>query len=196
MALLSKLRPRSALSSRSDAELLHLTAEKGDRDAFSVFYRRHQDAVLAFVVGALQDRDLAQDVAAEVFAIAFSKVDRFDPELGNGRQWLFGIGRVAMLARARKSGQEAAMRRRLGDKDRATGEFEAAEARVDSSLSTVVAGLDSLSRRERDAVVARVVEERGYAEIAEREHATEVVVRQRVSRGLRKLARLISGEPR
>jgi len=57
---------------------------------------------------------LAQDLVAESFAIAFSKVDRFDPERGDGRQWLFGIARIAMLARLREGGVECAARRRLG----------------------------------------------------------------------------------
>jgi len=45
-------------------------------------------------------------------------------------------------------------------------------------------------------VISRVLEERDYSDIAEREQSSEVVVRQRVSRGLRKLARVVEREPR
>lgn len=196
MPLIRTFRSRPKLVDMSDAELLRLTDEKGDRDAFDVFYRRHQQAVLMFIAGSLRDSDLAQDIAAEVFAIALSKVDHFDPALGNGRQWLFGITRVAMLARARKGGRETAAQRRLHGARGEADDLEAAEARIDSSLSPLVAGLDELSQRERDAVVARVLEERDYAEIAQCQESSEVVVRQRVSRGLRKLARFVSGESR
>ncbi len=189
--------PPSGLTAKSDAELLRLTRDRIDPEAFGEFYRRHQGALIQFLARQTRDRDLAQDLVAESFAIAFSKVDRFDPERGDGRQWLFGIARIAMLARLREGGVERAARRRLGrsetDDDAV---LEAAEARIDSSTSQLVAGLDRLSEREREAVISRVLEEREYSDIARRERSSEVVVRQRVSRGLRKLARSVGRDSR
>jgi RNA polymerase sigma-70 factor (ECF subfamily) len=49
------------------------------------------------------------------------------------------------------------------------------------------AALAGLPDALRDAVVARVVEEREYPEIAAQMRCSELVVRQRVSRGLRAL---------
>lgn len=174
---------------KSDAELVRLTRERIDSDAFGELYRRHQVALIRFVARQVRDRELAQDLVAESFAIAFSKVDRFDPDRGDVRQWLFGIARIAILARLREGGVERAVRCRLGHSETdGDAMLESAEARIDSSTSRVVAGLSRLSDRERDAVVLRVLEERDYSEIARREQSSEVVVRQRVSRGLRKLA--------
>lgn len=184
------------MKTRSDAELLRLTRERIDPDAFGEFYRRHQVALIQFVARQISDREMAQDLVAESFAIAFSKVDRFDPTRGEARHWLFGIARIAMLARLREGGVERAARRRLGRAEVDSDALEAAEARIDSSLSEVVAGLGQLPDRERDAVISRILEEREYSEIARLEQATEVVVRQRVSRGLRKLARLATRDSR
>ncbi|MGH2858758.1 MAG: RNA polymerase sigma factor, partial [Solirubrobacteraceae bacterium] len=47
--------------------------------------------------------------------------------------------------------------------------------------------LDELPATQRDAVLARVVDERPYAEIAAEMRCSELLVRQRVSRGLRTL---------
>ena len=55
-------------------------------------------------------------------------------------------------------------------------------------------GTAELPPAEREAVVARVIEERDYDEIAAATGATPAAVRQRVSRGLAKLARLGRGE--
>lgn len=185
------------LTAKSDAELLRLTRDRIDAEAFGEFYRRHQRALIQFLARQTCDRDLAQDLVAESFAIAFSKIDRFDPERGDGRPWLFGIARIAMLARLREGGVEHAARQRLDHPDvDDAAVLEAAEARIDSSTSHVVAGLERLSDRERDAVISRVLEEREYSDIARRERSSEVVVRQRVSRGLRKLARVVPREPR
>lgn len=186
---------RSDPPGRSDTELLRLTRERADVDAFGEFYRRHQGALAEFFIRQTADGELAQDLVAESFAIAFSKVDRFDPGRGEARQWLFGIARIALLARRREGGADRAIQARL-EGAALNGEhlLDAVEARLDSAASTVVAGLGQLSAPEREAVVSRVVEEREYVEIAHRQSTSEVAVRQRVSRGLRKLARLVGRE--
>jgi DNA-directed RNA polymerase specialized sigma24 family protein len=102
-----------------------------------------------------------------------------------------------MLARVREGGVELAARRRFGRSEtNDDAALEAAEARIDSSTSQVVAGLDQLSDRERDAVISRVLEEQEYSDIARHEQASELVVRQRVSRGLRKLASVVARDSR
>ena len=53
----------------------------------------------------------------------------------------------------------------------------------------------TLPPAQRDAVLARVVDERPYAEIAQEMQCSELLVRQRVSRGLRALRAHIQ-EPR
>jgi RNA polymerase sigma factor (sigma-70 family) len=182
-----------SLDEMSDADLLKLASERADSGAFGAFYRRHQDSLRAFLIHHTRNPDVAQDLVAESFAVAYSKADRFDPARGDGRQWLFGIARIAMLANNRIGGVESATRRKIGVSTRGyTDEaWDHAEARVDSSMSEVVGGLRELGRDEREAVVARVIEDREYADIAQRQNVSEAAVRQRVSRGLRKLEKLV-----
>lgn len=189
-------RRRQAKDAMSDAELLALTAARDDSEAFGVFYRRHQEVLTAFLIRQTRDPDVTQDLVAESFAIAYSKAARFDPSRGDGRRWLFGIARIAMLANNRVGGVEDAARRKVGIATRGYSDeaWELAEARVDSSMSGLVAGLDGLSDEERGAVVARVLQDRGYAEIARMQDTSEDAVRQRVSRGLRKLGKLVGRE--
>lgn len=186
-------RRRQAKDAMSDAELLKLTAQRDDSEAFGVFYRRYQDTLTAFLIHHTRNPDLAQDLVAESFAIAYSKAGRFDPTRGDGRRWLFGIARIAMLASNRLGGIEDATRIKVGMTTRGYSDeaWDLAEARVDSSMSDVVAGLGDLSEEERDAVVARVIQDRGYAEIARTQDVSEDAIRQRVSRGLRKLGKLV-----
>jgi DNA-directed RNA polymerase specialized sigma24 family protein len=68
-------------------------------------------------------------------------------------------------------------------------------------MEPLVLGDDALARiaalpaDQREAVVGRVVEERGYDELAARLECSESVVRQRVSRGLRAMRARIEEEP-
>jgi RNA polymerase sigma-70 factor (ECF subfamily) len=72
--------------------------------------------------------------------------------------------------------------------------LERVEELLDAEAGRYTNGAAALPPAEREAVVARVVEERNYDEIAASTGATPAAVRQRVSRGLAKLARLGRGE--
>lgn len=56
-------------------------------------------------VRVVGERDLAEEVVAETFVRAWRSADRFDPELGSLRTWLFAILRNVAIdaARARSS---------------------------------------------------------------------------------------------
>jgi RNA polymerase sigma factor (sigma-70 family) len=174
----------------SDDELLRGTA--GDREAFGEFYDRHVRAVL----GELRRRGLrideALDLTAEVFAAALIASRRYRPGEAPARAWLLGIARNKLAHRNRRAATESAARRRLG-MARLTYSDEALE-RVDELLDAegrlYTNGTAQLPPAEREAVVARVIEERDYEEIAAASGASQAAIRQRVSRGLAKLARL------
>jgi RNA polymerase sigma factor (sigma-70 family) len=183
---------------RADAQLLALTSGYANAEAFGVFYERHQRALLSFLWHRTGSFEAAEDLAAEAFSIALREVASYDPRRGNARAWLFGIARIAMLSSYRQRAAEDDGRRQMELTLRAYGDaaWEEAEARFDASLSEFVDGLAQLSQVEREAVVARVLEEHGYAEIARTQSASEAAIRQRVSRGLRHLgAQVRAREP-
>jgi len=170
-----------------DAALLELTPRVPQ--AFGVFFARHQDAVVAFLTRQTGSREVAAEVAAETFAVLFEAVDRFDRRRGDARGWLFGVARITMLASLRNQRAEDTARRRLGVTVLGHSEeaWDEVESRLDAALPGLLAGVDALPRAERNAVLARVVEERDYADIADSEHANEAAIRQRVRRGLARL---------
>ena len=167
----------------SDEQLLAAAVE--DEEAFAVFYARFERPVVGFFFRAVGRGDLAADLTAEVFAAALESLERFDPKLGDAGAWLFGIARN-LLARSRERGRvEDRARQRMGMGVLALDDeaIEQIEASVDSGEGalTLLAGLPD---EQRDAVVARVLHERGYQDIAGELQCSPSVVRKRVSRGL------------
>jgi RNA polymerase sigma-70 factor (ECF subfamily) len=173
---------------RSDEELLAHSAS-GDEQAFAVFFDRHLAAVTAYFRVRVAEPELAYDLAAETFAALVVAADRFDAARGSGAGWLFGIARNKLLESLRSGRVEAAARRKLGvepqllDDDDLRRVEELARTGA-SALDRLVAGLPEA---QRVAVIARVVDERPYAEIAAELGCSEMVVRQRVHRGLARL---------
>ena len=161
----------------SDAELLQAIA-RCDGEAFAVFYRRYLPRVVGYLVRETGDHELAADLAAEVFAAALVGARRYKATHESALPWLLGIARNTLGASRRRGRVEARARRRLGFEPVA---FEEPDLdRTDELLA-------SLPAAERDAVRARVVEERTYASIAAELLCSELVVRKRVSRGLARL---------
>ena len=66
-------------------------------------------------------------------------------------------------------------------------DLERVHAIVDEGRGEVSVLIESLPEHEREALHARIVDERDYAEIAEQLCCSELVVRKRVSRGLGRL---------
>jgi RNA polymerase sigma-70 factor (ECF subfamily) len=64
-----------------------------------------------------------------------------------------------------------------------------------ADVGAAESALAALPTDQRDAVLARVVHERSYAEIAEQMRCSELLVRQRVSRGLRALRKQMEEAP-
>jgi RNA polymerase sigma-70 factor (ECF subfamily) len=166
-----------------------------DRAAFAVFYERHERDVLGFFGAVTRRPELAADLTAETFAAALGGVSRFDPDRGNARMWLFGIARNLLAASARRGRVDSAARRRIGLDPLIlrAHHIELIEELVAAEGDAIVAAwLADLPADEAQALRARVLDEREYADIASDLRCSEAVVRKRVSRGLGRLRRRMS----
>ena len=74
-----------------------------DETGIRAAYAAHAGEMLGFAMRSLNDRGLAEEAVQETFVRAWRFGDRFDPELGTVRGWLFAILRhvVIDIARAR-----------------------------------------------------------------------------------------------
>jgi RNA polymerase sigma factor (sigma-70 family) len=185
-----------ASSELSDHALLAATAD--DPEAFGYFYRRHVSAVVALLLHRTRDAERALDLTAEVFVAALEGSHRYNPARGPARAWLFGIARNVLADSYRDRAAAERARRRLGLEPLVfeDSELERAEQLIDLDrqgawFSVLV---DDLPESERAAVTARVIQEQDYADIASQQGVSEQAVRQRVSRGLARLARLNRGD--
>lgn len=173
----------------SDAELLARTSE--DPRAFECFYLRHERLVLGFLMSRTRSAELAADLAAETFAGLLEAADRFDPTRLGGASavpWVLSVARYTLYASVRRGIVADEARRRLECEPLVLD--DTALARVEEIGSTnpyLLDLLDDLPAGVRDAVAARILDERDYPQIAADLGCSELVVRKRVSRGLSRL---------
>jgi RNA polymerase sigma-70 factor (ECF subfamily) len=183
----------------SDAEMLRVSRD--EPEAFGAFYERHAEAILRYFARRTLDPEAAAELTAETFAEAFASRRRFRDQGRGGLVWLYGIGRHLLSRYFRTGAVDAKARRRLGMPDRgiSDSDYERIEELIDFEQvgRAIASAFTLLSEEQREALTLRVVEGRPYAEVAEQLSCTEQTARARVSRGLRRLARVLDvpGQP-
>ena len=180
----------------TDAELLSQT--KDDAEAFAVFYERWEGPILAYLLRRTRDPEVAVDLSGEVFASALGAAHRFIGDArGSAAAWIFTIARNTLLTSIRRGQVEEQARRRLAYWEPvALSDVDLdAIAALESDGPALMAALAQLPARQRDAIHARILEERPYDEIADQLQCSELVVRKTVSRGLQALRSTVDWQP-
>ncbi len=183
------------MRARTDDELMVATPR--DPDAFAELYRRHHPVLASYFLRRTRSPDWAADLTAETFAAALQRARRFDPDKGTALMWLFGIANRELATALEKGAVATRARRRLRI-PRETLDDEALERVVEVAAAAegrLVALMEQLPPDQREAVRARDLDDRDYAEIASAGDASEAVIRKRVSRGLASLRRRIPEDP-
>ena len=143
-------------------------------------YAAHAAELYGFAVRSLGDAGLAEEAVQETFLRAWRAGDRFDPQLGSLRTWLFAILRnvVIDLGRAR------AVRPGVAD-----GGIEPSVEPFDEALLSwqVEEALRRIGDQHRRVLVETYYRGRPYAEIAKELGVPEGTVKSRVYYGLRAL---------
>jgi RNA polymerase sigma factor (sigma-70 family) len=171
-------------SFETDGDDALLRSAPRDAAAFAAFYRRYERAVLAYFYRQTGDPELAADLTAEVFAGALVACDRYRPGPAPASAWLFGIAQHKLVSSRRRGRVEDRARRRLRMDPIELDDEDLERIEREASAGAVLAMLEQLPEDQREAVRARILDERPYDEIALRLDCSPAVVRKRVSRGL------------
>jgi len=153
-----------------------LTRERDVREA----YAAHATELYGFAVRSLADSGLAEEAVQETFLRAWRAGERFDPEIGSLRTWLFAILRnvVIDLGRAR------AARPRVAE-----GGIEPSTEPFDDALLSwqIEEAMRRIGEQHRQVLVETYYRGRPYAEVAAELGVPEGTVKSRVYYGLRAL---------
>jgi len=172
-----------------------LQVRGGDRRAFEALFRRYTPPLVNFLARMVPERDRAEELAQEVFLRIYQARDRYEPK-ARFSTWMFSIAHNLALNELNRSYRKR--ERPLEDPvvERMEDPQPGVEERLEGMrrVQAVERGLAELPERQRAALLLRVEQGLGYAEIGEVMGATSASVKSLIHRareGL--LARL--GEP-
>ncbi len=170
-----------------DSELI-ARARTGDRDALDALVARHYDDCWRYALRLLGERADAEDAVQETFMRAIAALPHYQ-EHQRFRGWLFTIlvnqCRNAAIARRRRL-----QRFSLLGSEVAAGPHSAITPApiADDALAHALAQLDPL---QREAVLLKLGEGMGYAELSQVTGASESALKMRVKRGCERLRTLL-----
>ncbi len=169
----------------TDAQLMERLRDDATGDALRALYRTYAGELLGFALNALGERGAAEEIVQEVFTRAWRHAERYDPDRGSVRTWLYQIARHAIIDMRRRASARPAL---------ASGEqplLEAASTRdsIEQAMLgwQVAAALERLTPEHRQMI--RLAHFQGLAvrEIAEKCNLPVGTVKSRTWYALRSL---------
>ncbi len=164
----------------TDEELMK-AYQNGSEDAFRVLFARHSPKVYGFLVSRLKDRAQADDVFQNTFLKLHQTRSHYDPAFPFS-PWLFTVCKSVMLDFLRKQ------KRVLED------ELDESQMVVPDTIPNFVIDLGSLPRQQQQVIDLRFKEDLSFEEIAKRIETSPTNARQILSRGIKRLRQMSSGE--
>ena len=165
----------------SETQLVQ-AAQNGHLESFGALYKRYHSPMVALAYSLLADRDLAEDAAQEVFAIACGDMTSLKRKDKFGA-WLAGICRNVARQILRSKGKRVA----LNDVQQFAENEDNKEHRADLIRRAVW----RLRSSERELIVLRYYDNMPYEQIAQVLDISIQAVNGRLIRAKRKLAKYL-----
>lgn len=184
----------------TDEELVR-RFDDGDRDAFAELVRRYQDRIFTLCLRWMRDRQIAEEVAQDVFVAVYKALPRFRGE-SKFSTWVFRIAtnhckNRRLYRQRRRIDQHEPLEGRPREEGPAR-QLPSPEPGTDRSAMRSEAerilqdALDTLDDGHRSIIVLRDIEDLDYEEIAGILDLPRGTVKSRLHRARAQLARALS----
>lgn len=169
-------------------EVLLRRAARGDEEAFTSLYRRHQAALFRFVLRMTGSAWAGEEIVQDIFMILLRDPRKFDSARGTLAAYLFGIARNRVMKHAERIPREVSLQEEREDGSGPGISLEdkftpAIWAEQKERLERVRAAVLELPAEFREAVVLCELEERSYEEAAKLMECPVGTIRSRLHRG-------------
>jgi RNA polymerase sigma-70 factor (ECF subfamily) len=171
-------------------EQLIIRLQSGDETSLAKLYDLLSNQVFSLALQILRNREDAQEVLQDTFVKLYQNAERFNPEFGSARAYIYTIARneSRMRLRAKQSRPQ-----KLADIDLhdPSSSFEANQVTDHDSRITVAKALEHLGSEDQHLLKASFFEGYSHAELAEQTGMPLGTLKSKVRRALLKLRDLL-----
>jgi RNA polymerase sigma-70 factor (ECF subfamily) len=175
----------------SDVEALVVRAQQGDAEAYATLYERFDKKIQSYLRYHLtHGGEAAEDLAADVFMRAWTKLSSYQSSGGTFSAWLYRIAHNRLIDYVR------AQRKRVGLSLDECGNLAdpAAETGMETALTheQLAGALAGLTAEQRTVIVHRFLRDRSLADTGRLMDKSEDAVKQLQVRALRSMRRVLA----
>ena len=169
-------------------DVLLRRAAKGDEDAFTVLYRRHQAAIYRFALRMTGNAWASEEIVQDVFMTLMREPKKYDAERAALAAYLYGIARNRIMKHLERLPREVALDEQNENGSRGgAGVINAVTpmhwAEGQERIQQVRAAVLDLPMEFRETVVLCELEELSYEEASQRIGCPIGTIRSRLHRG-------------
>jgi len=169
-------------------DVLLRRAAKGDEEAFTLIYRRHQAAMYRFALRMTGNAWAAEEIVQDVFMTLMRQPKKYDAARGTLGGFLYGIARNRVMKHWERLPREVSLEEKNEDGSRSGIVLQdtatpATSAEKRERVEQVRAAVLELPAEFREAVVLCELEEMSYEEAAQMAGCPIGTIRSRLHRG-------------
>ena len=186
------MRPRRGPAVENDAEVVEISRREPER--FAVLFDRHAQHIYRYVARRAGPQ-VADDVVAETFLVAFAKRDRHDLAHPDARPWLYGIATNLVGQHHRDEARQYRMSQATVADPAVDGHAArvAADVTAQATRPLLYAALAALPPGDRDVLLLIAWEELTYREVSRALDIPVGTVRSRLHRARAQTRRVLAG---
>jgi len=177
-----------------EADAVVIEQSWAEPERFAAIFERYFSQIHQYLAGRVGAK-IADDLAAEVFAIAFANRQRYDVARDCARPWLYGIATNLLSAHRRKEGRFYRALARAHAREVSPSEEDLVADRVSATAAgpALAAALAALDAGDRDVLLLAALAGLGNREVAQALGIPYGTVCSRLSRARRRLRDALGG---
>ncbi|AXG14463.1 sigma-70 family RNA polymerase sigma factor [Intrasporangium calvum] len=161
--------------------------DASDQQRFALIYQSNYAPIHAYVARRLRDRGLADDVTADVFTVAWRRLDDIPSPIGG---WLFGVARNVVMATNRATVPDPL---EIIEEALAAREADPSARAIDrAELKRVAEALTTLSESDQELLLLMAWEGLPLAQLAEALECSVAAAGVRLHRARQRLRRAVA----
>jgi RNA polymerase sigma-70 factor (ECF subfamily) len=164
-----------------DAAIIRRSLREPER--FAMIFDRHAPHIMRYLAHRL-GRQVADDLVAETFLVAFGTRTKYDLDRPDARPWLYGIATNLVRRQQREDGREYRLRAAIVPEPNVDGHADRVAEQVTAAAMNQLLGaaLAELSSGDRDVLLLVAWEGLTYDEVAQALDIPVGTVRSRLNR--------------
>ena len=164
-----------------------MKSENFDHDQFISYYQENKDKLFTYLMYRLNfDRALAEDLLMDIVLKAYENFNKFDPEKGSFKTWIFTLAHNHLVNFWRDNKKKKTVSLENMEEEGISVAFVEAEDPVSQEIESrkIQHILSLMNESDREIITLRYLEELSYKEIAQIIGKEEGAIRTSLSRAL------------